>query len=553
MIKSIKISNYAILDNIELVLGDKLNIITGETGAGKSIILGALGLIMGNRADSNVLYDAEKKCVVEAVFSDFPQSISSILEDNDYDNEEELIIRREIIPSGKSRAFVNDTPAKLNFLQSIAGELVDLNSQFQITEIFNSNFQIDLIDAFANNQKNVNDYRVEYKTYRQNINQLEKLKSQSSLELKELDFIRYQKNELEEAALVENELADLESQSKLLEKVDEITQLVSETHYLIDESDQNIKSTIRELIHKWSSYSDGIPEIAGIEEKLNEAIDILDEVDQKTQNLDAITDNNPSKLLEIRDRLDVIYNLQKKHGAQTTEDLLIIQAELTDKLGAYEGRTEKIELLQSEVTSLKKALTKRANTISNKRKKVFSKLEKVVNDKLTDLSMTSAELKIDHRLADDLHRHGLDEIEFLFKANKGSQFLPIKKVASGGESARLMLSLKSTVAGAMDMPTMIFDEIDTGVSGEVAGKMGAILKSLSKDHQLICITHSPQVAAKADQHFFVYKEDKKNRTITQVKTLEPESRIIEIAKMLSGDPPSTFALDNAKDLLQMKV
>ena len=553
MIQSLKISNYAILDNVELSFGSNLNIITGETGAGKSIILGALGLIMGKRADSKVLFDDKKKCVVEAIFKNFPQAVSDILKEEDYDDDEELIIRREIIPSGKSRAFVNDTPANLNLLQSISQNVIDLNSQFQLTDIFSKGFQLNLIDAFASQQPAVDTYRSSYKVYKGKVNELNALRAQESAQLKEIDFINFQRNELKEAELSADEQNSLESESTLLEQADDIHQLITETNYVIDESEKSLKETLQGLLNKWENFNSISENFQATYDKISETIESLDEVCDLSQKISTATDNDPTRLSEIRDRLDAIYRLQKKHGVQSIDDLLAIESELHERLNSYSSRTERIESLEKEIKNIEGKLRKSADKISNGRKKVFGKLEKTVNDKLSELAMPSAELKIDHALSDDLQSSGIDDIVFLFKTNKGSDFLPLKKVASGGESARLMLSLKTTVAGAMEMPTMIFDEIDTGVSGEVASKMGGILKELSQEHQLICITHSPQVASRADRHFFVSKEDTEDRTVTNVRVLKQDDKVLEIAKMLSGDPPSTFALDNAKDLLKTDV
>jgi len=549
MIQSLHIENYAIIESVDLLFDESLNIITGETGAGKSIILGAFGLLMGQRADSKVLYNTEKKCIVEASFSDYPKSIDKLLKEGDYDIEDDLIIRREIIPSGKSRAFVNDTPANLNFLKSISVDLVDMNSQFHIPDLYSPRFQLNIIDALAGNEKLLSAYHKEYKIFKNKQSELNELQSLESTQLKELDFMNFQLNELNKAGLEAGEQQSLESQFGLLEKADEISTLMEETQFVLSESEFNLRDRLRDINNKWSTFK-------GVNADFDKTIDLLEVMDEQLQEIIAkaqdITDqseNDPVKLLEIRNRLDILYALLKKHGVNTAEELIDIQNNLQERVSKISNRSGAIEQLKLEIENLLSDLQFKGKKLTKSRKKVFAELEKEVAVRLNTLSMGSAEIQVSHELSELPGPNGFDDIQILFKANKGGKFQPIKKVASGGETSRLMLSLKSTVAHAMSMPTMIFDEIDTGISGDVAGKMGDILKELSNEHQLITITHSPQVASRAEKHFFVYKEDLKDRTITHVKELDKDSRTIEIAKMLSGDPPSTFALENAKELI----
>jgi DNA repair protein RecN (Recombination protein N) len=549
MIKTISISNYAIIDDVELSLDNNLNIITGETGAGKSIILGALGLLMGKRADSKVLYNHDRKCIVEAVFTELPSAISTILKESDLDDENELIIRREIVPSGKSRAFVNDTPTTLNVLQKLSLELIDLNAQFQSTDIYKSDFYVKLIDAIAGHESKVESYRALYKEYRKHVKQLTELKNSESSQIKEMDFMQFQLKELTEADLSIEEQSQLESESAMLEKADDINTLIEETKYTLIDSDQNIKDVIAQLSSKWES-------LRGVNTVIDENLDAFSEIEDHLQSiyrnamhLDSTTENDPIKLLELQDRLSTIYNLQKKHGVNSIKELLDISTNLQSRISSHDSRADSIVQLKKVIKDQEIELNHQAITISKKRQKVIPKIQKEVNEKMSDLAMPSAQILIECKQLDELRQDGCDNINMLFKANKGGSFQPIRKVASGGESSRLMLSLKSTVARKMDMPTMIFDEIDTGISGDVAGKIGGILKELSSSHQLICITHSPQVASKADNHFYVYKEDTKERTITHVKHLSKKEKIEEIAKMLSGDPPTTYAMKNAKELI----
>ena len=549
MLKSLSIENYAIISRVDIDFDSRLNIITGETGAGKSIILGALGLVMGQRADSKVLFDTQNKCIVEATFTNYNKAVDGLLSSHDLDSEQELIIRREITTSGRSRAFVNDTPTKLEVLQKLSLELIDLNQQFQIIEIQNKNFQLNLIDALASTETQLAKYKTLYKALRSDQQELEELIAMESSQMKELDFMKFQLGELETAALTAGEQGQMEGEMTLLEKADDIASLMEETKFVLVDSDSNLRDNFAALAKKWSAFKE-------VDPLATESYEILVELQEQITNLynhadavEAKVESNPSKLMELRSRLDTIYTLQKKHGVQNIASLLDIQTALSDKLNQITNRTDIISKLEQKIADAEKELKKLGGALTKKRKKVFAQLEKDVNAKLQALSMGSAQIKVSHVLAEKFRADGMDDISILFKANKGTDFQPIKKVASGGESARLMLSLKATVAHAMSLPTMIFDEIDTGVSGEVAGKMGDILKELSEQHQLLCITHSPQVSARAIRHFFVYKEETKTRTTTHVKILDKTERITEIAKMLSGDPPSTFAIDNAKDLI----
>ncbi len=553
MIRSLRIENYAIIDEVEIHFDKGLNIITGETGAGKSILLGALGLIMGFRADTKVLFDNSKKCIVEAEFDNYPDSINQLLDDYDYDRDENLIIRREIIPSGKSRAFVNDSPAKLDFLSQLNEHLVDLNQQFEISQIRKNAYQLEIIDAVADNVKLVQDYKFIFKEYKEKLKQLNDLQQDESTQIKEMDFMTFQLNELLEAALEADEQNNLETESDLLNKADEIQVMLQETKYRLSDSEVNLKDVILDLQKKWMAFNEIHPLLKKGVDNLDSLLELIDEIYHNSSAINADIDLDPQRLEELNSRLDSIYRLQKKHGVNDIKSLLEIQEELETKLASYINKGQVIEQLSIDINKLKSKLETIAQKLSSSRKKVFKSFEQKVNTQLTQLSMNSAEIKIEHKISEVLKADGIDDISLLFKSNKGAAFLPIKSIASGGESSRLMLSVKSIVAEVMDLPTMIFDEIDTGVSGEVAGKMGSILKTLSSSHQLICITHSPQVSSRAKNHYLVFKKDTAKRTYTEVKLLNEEERITEIAKMLSGDPPSTFALDNAKDLMHKEI
>ncbi|MBT8230138.1 MAG: DNA repair protein RecN [Bacteroidia bacterium] len=553
MIQSLRIENYAIIDELEINLDKGLNIITGETGAGKSILLGALGLIMGQRADTKVLFDKSKKCIVEATFAIYPDYINKLLGSYDFDVEEELIIRREIVPAGKSRAFVNDTPAKLGFLNLLSQELIDLNQQFEITEIKRTDYQLEIIDALANHDTLIKKYKKTFDSYRDAQKQLNELQNMESTQLKEMDFMKFQLNELEEASLDADEQAALEAESELLSKADEIRLVLEESNFKLLENEQNIRDIVLALNNQWEKFGEAHPMITKGGEYFQSILDAISELEFTVNHILGDLDPDPVRLEEIQSRLDLIYTLQRKHNVQTVKELLGIQEELQNSLEAYINRGSQIESLENQINQLETDLADKSDKMSHNRRKVFPVLENKVNKKLALLAMNSAAIKVVCEQSANYRSDGRDLVSIHFKSNKGADFLPIKKVASGGESARLMLSIKSTVADVMQFPTMIFDEIDTGVSGEVAGKMGDILRKLSSNHQLICITHSPQVSSRANNHYLVYKQESKDRTFTHVRLLDSKERITEIAKMLSGDPPSTFALDNAKDLIEKQT
>lgn len=551
MLKALRIENYAIIESVNITFGEGLNIITGETGAGKSILLGALGLVMGRRADTKALYSKKSKCIVEANFKNYPQLINEILLENDFDVEEDLIIRREITPQGKSRAFINDTPTKLDFLQGLALYLIDLNAQFEVTEIQKPKFQLSIIDALAKNEVALTEYKKEYTTFKKAQLNLKELEENESALLKEYDFLNYQYEELKALGLVSDEGEKLESSFQFLEKAEEIKSLIQETTYNLSESDINILDQINALSYKWDSYADTNILIKEIISKFENVKNEIDEIIQTAGNLSDQVEYDPEKLEEVKLRLDKIYNLQRKHNVQTANDLIPIYDKLGERIKEIKNKNTDKDSLKVIIEESREKLVKISDKLRERRKNVLPKFTKSVNEKLTTLAMKSAEIKVDFSNADQFRSDGMDELNFLFKSNKGGDFFPIKKVASGGESARLMLSIKATAANAMQMPTMIFDEIDTGVSGDVAGKMGDILKKLASGHQLICITHTPQVAARAKHHFFVHKEDKKDRTVTYVSKLENEARIKELAIMLSGNPPSDSAIANAEELISV--
>ncbi len=549
MLQHLHIQNYAIIDEIDIQFSSALNIITGETGAGKSIVIGALSLILGERADSSVLIDASKKCFVEGTFSiDTKQPVKDFLQANDLDANNELIIRREIASNGKSRAFINDTPATLQQLKQLTSLLVDLHQQFDTLELGDNDFQREVIDALADNSVLLSDYKKVYKQYTSTTKELEQLKQQKQSFQKELDYNQFLFDELNDLGLKENELEDLDAELKILSNSEGIKSTLTKVYYELKEGEQPIVQHLKQLINQLQSYSSFHQNIQSIIERLQsthiELQDIAGEVE--SLNDDIVYDENRINI--INDRIAVGYKLLKKHNVQTTNELLAIQNELEQKLQAVLQIDDTIIATEKQVADLLKQANSLAASISGNRQKQSLPFAKQVNELLHKVGMPNAQLKVDIKDC-NLNEFGKDNIEFLFDANKSNKFEPIKKVASGGELSRLMLCIKYLVARKIDLPTLIFDEIDTGISGEAAKQVGIIMKQLSTNRQIICITHQPQIAAKASQHLFVYKNIVGNKINTNIKVLNEDEKVVAIAKMLSGENPTATAIASAKELM----
>ena len=551
MIKTLQIKNYAIIEKLEIQFSKGLTIITGETGAGKSILLGALGLIMGKRADTKTLYDLSQKCVIEANFLIKKYELKPFFEANDIDYEHETVVRREITPSGKSRAFVNDTPVNLKVLQQLCEQLVDLHQQFDNQDVNDISFHLKVLDALAENEHILEDYRHFYKQYRSNQKNLKSLLIQNENAIKETDFLNFQLDEFNKAELITGEQQELESELSKLNNAEEIKSRLSNAFMHLSESEQSILSQLNELELSLNQIQKFHPDLDALLQKFEGLSLELQEIANEFESLAEDTEHNPQRAQEVQERLDLIYKLQNKHSVQTVTDLLAIQEDIRQQLTSFEDLSNEILALEKIIKEEEKALHQLAKTLSERRKAVVSDFQQKVQTLLAQLSMEHAQLKVAIAAANDLLPTGTDEVEFLFAPNKGSQFLPIKRVASGGELSRLTLCIKSLVASSIPLPTLIFDEIDSGISGDVALKMGQILRKLSSEHQVAVITHSPQVASKADSHYFVYKRADDTRTTTKVRHLNEAERIRAIATMLSTSPPSDSAIENAKELLAM--
>jgi DNA repair protein RecN (Recombination protein N) len=549
MIRTLTIKNYAIIEKLVIDFSDNLTIITGETGAGKSIMLGGLGLIMGKRADTKVLYQQTHKCVVEGIFDVSPYGLESFFEEHDLDYEAETSLRREITPSGKSRAFVNDTPVRLNVLKALSNRLIDLHQQFDTLDIHDPMFQTRAIDALADSKKQLANYQKAYQQYEQDKRELSRLLQQSQAANKETDFLTYQLNELTEAELHTGEMAELEMEQHRLNNAEDIQRVLGGAAMQINEDEQSISSQLTDLINAVNNLSDCHPKLPQLVEQFNSALVELEEIGSEFHTIAEDTEHDGERLEEVNERLSQLFNLINKYHVQDETALIAFRDELSEKLGDFSDMSGRIEALQASMEKHEAKLLDLGTKLSQKRKKVVPKFEKAVKKLLSQLSMQHARLEVEIKTDKEFYPTGIDQLRFLFAANKGSRLEEIKGVASGGELSRLALCIKSLVAHAIPLPTLIFDEIDSGVSGEVALQMGLILQQISSEHQVISITHSPQIAAKANIHYFVRKKVNGNRTTTFVSELNEQERVLEIAKMLSGNPPSEIAKQNAKELL----
>lgn len=549
MLQQLKINNYALIDNLEISFGAGLNILTGETGAGKSIILGALSLILGQRAESRYFFNQQKKCIIEGTFQIGEFHIKTFFEENDLDYAAETVLRREISADGKSRAFVNDSPVNLNTLKQLGETLIDIHSQHATLEINDTGFQLLVVDSTAKHTDLLNEYHATYRAYRSATAKLKQLQDESNKAKSELDYHQFQYDELEKASLGADEQEKLEHELFALNNAGDIKRNLSGAHHLMDEGEASALLQLREAGHQLSALEKFNPFIEELNQRLKSSIIELKDIASEIDNLEQSTMMNEGRALIINDRLTTIYNLQKKHRVSTNAELLQIQDYLSDKIQQVLSGDEEIEALQQQINAKNAALQKLARQLSDDRAKAIPVIEKQVQASLSEMGMANATLKIENTIAAGFDQNGVDHIRFLFSANKGYPLAEMSKVASGGELSRLMLSIKSLIASNTALPTIIFDEIDTGVSGEVANKVGQVMERLSNNLQVITITHLPQIASKGKSHYFIYKDDSAATTYTRIKPLNTDERVLEIAKMLSGANPGESALQNARELL----
>jgi DNA repair protein RecN (Recombination protein N) len=549
MLKKLHIQNYAIIDEIEIDFSAKLNIITGETGAGKSILMGALSLILGERADTSVLRNSQKKCFIEGVFIVKQKAlVQTFLNDNELDADDELVLRREIAANGKSRAFINDTPATLQQIKQLASLFVDLHRQFDTLELGDTNFQRDVLDALTNQVAAVQSYHVIYRQWQQAKKALQQLQQQKTDFDKESGYNQFLFDELYQLGLKENELEDAEAELKLLSNAEGIKNTLEKVYADLKDTELPLVQHVKQLSNQLQTYSDYHTSIPSLVERLKSVQIELQDIADETEQINQSVHFDQQRIDEINEKISQGYKLLKKHGVQTTNQLLTIQAELEEKLQAVLQIDETIVAQQQLVDALMQQAATMADSISAARQQQIPPLEEQVNTLLVQVGMPNARLKVSLQKV-ELDSFGCDSIEFLFDANKSNKFEPIRKVASGGELSRLMLCIKSLVAQSVDLPTLIFDEIDTGISGEAAKQVGIIMKQLAKNLQVIAITHQPQIAGRADAHLFVYKEIVNDTVKTNVRLLNQDERITTIAQMLSGEKPTAAALASAKEMM----
>lgn len=550
MLDKLTIQNYAIIDNLEIRFDRELNIITGETGAGKSILMGALSLILGDRADTSVLLNREKKCVVEGSFAVGDRNaIRNYLMAADLDTEAELVIRREIGTNGKSRAFVNDTPVNLEQLRGLSQLLVDLHRQFDTLELGESGFQREVLDALAAQAEQVQQYRNLYLQWQEARKKLLELLEQKEQFTRTYDYNKFLFDELEEAGFRENELEDADNELKLLSNAEGIKAMLDRVAAALGEGESPLVQQLKVLAASLQPYSSFHPVLPQLAQRLLSVQIELKDILSETEHVSDQIQFDPARMEQLNERIAMGYKLQKKHGVQTTAALLQLRDELSEKLQAVLDMDQAIAVAEQEVVLLKEAAAAKAVVLSKNRKAQVKPLQEKVNKLLSQVGMPNARLQVQLE-QQELQEYGMDAVDFLFDANKSNRFEPIRKVASGGELSRLMLCIKSLVAKSLDLPTMIFDEIDTGISGEAARQVGIILKELSAQRQVICITHQPQIAGKAKAHFFVYKEIRGEAIKTNIRELSQEERITAIARMLSGEKPTAAALENAREMIR---
>ena len=549
MLKSLSIKNYALIDDLSVDFNNGLSIITGETGAGKSILVGGLSLILGKRADISVVKDVSKKCIIEAVFDVGNYNLKNIFGENEIDYETETIIRREILTSGKSRAFINDSPVNLNQLSVVSSHIIDIHSQHQTLELTENNFQFKVIDSISNNLDIIEDYKKTLVLFNQKQKELDQLIANKDELIKTLDYNLFLANEIKSSNILSENLDSLEENQRNLANFNSIKeelvysqQLISDDKYGLVSTMNNLKNSLKRLSESSDSFNDVYERFSSV---FIEVDDIASEIENSSENLEE----NPEKLEEINSKLSSIHNLFRKHSVSSISELDEIYSNLNDSISTSENIDQKIEQTTSKCEQLRSQLDDKANLIHNNRKDSIPNFISMIEEIIHDLGMNNAKFKIDITKQDTFYLNGKDDIEFLFTANKGSSFKLLKKSASGGELSRIMLAIKSILANYRQLPTLMFDEIDTGVSGEISLKIAAIMKQMSRKMQIFTITHLPQIAAKGESHYKVLKTQENHKTITNMLKLTSEERIVEIATMLEGDKISASAVAHAKQLL----
>ncbi|AMM50160.1 DNA repair protein [Rufibacter sp. DG15C] len=552
MLVDLKIKNYALIEKLELQPSPLLNIITGETGAGKSIMLGAIGLLLGNRADSKLLFNQDEKCVIEGSFNISEYKLEPFFEEEDLDFEPVSILRREISPSGKSRAFVNDTPVTLETIRKIGEQLMDIHSQHDTLLLGDPAYQLNILDLYAQNEDLRNDYGSAYRNYRKLEREFKDLEAQLAQSEKELDYNTYLLNELAEANLVADEQESHEVELKQLEHAEEIKLKLTQALQYLSESEFNASIALKDASHLLGQVTEYGENFQTLKERLDSCLIELVDISGELEDAERKTEADPQRAEQLQERLDLIYTLQRKHQVKTIEEILTIQADLETKVGSVHNLDAAISKTRKALEEALAEVEARAQALSQSRTGVFDTFQNELHTLLFELGMPNARVVVEHKTSAPSPT-GIDVVNILFSANKGAAPQTLSKAASGGEFSRLMLCVKYLLADKTALPTIIFDEIDTGISGEIAVKVGRMMQQMSHKHQLICISHLPQMAAQGDTHYFVYKEDRADRTISRIRQLTHEERVKEIAQMISGANPSENAFQSAKELLAISA
>ena len=549
MLVLLTIKNYALIRHLEIRPSQKLTVITGETGAGKSIMLGAIALLLGNRADTRVLWDESEKCIAEGTFDISSYRLKNLFDDYNLDYSEQTVIRREISPGGKSRAFINDTPVTLEVMRKIGARLMDVHSQHETLELGTHRFQLSLIDSYAGNTSLLSEYQQAWKKYLQSKRNYDELLAESGRLKSEYDFIKFQLDELQKASLHENEQEELESSLKISEHGEDIKTRLNQLLTMLGQAESSVQSVLSEsvsLLQPIRSYSTKYEQIAQRLDSLRiELNDIFNEIEREEEQIEF----DPKKTKELQTRLDMIFGLMQKHRIHEIRGLLQLQENLEQQAQKTINVDEDLAAAKHGFEGAKKQLFQQAENLSVSREKVFSPLASQLMKLLRDLGIPDANLKIESK-KNEPGLTGVDQVEILFSANKGIAPRTLEEVASGGEFSRLMFCVKYIMAEKTALPTLVLDEIDTGVSGEIAMQLGKMMKAMAQRHQLIAISHLPQIAARGDQHFLVYKDSSSKKTVSEIKALDTDQRIEEIAKMIGGAKPSTLARENAKELME---
>ncbi len=551
MLSHLLIKNYALIEKLELSPDRELNIVTGETGAGKSIMLGAIGLLLGNRADTKVLYNPDLKCIIEGTFDVSGYLLETIFDEEELDYASTCLVRREIVPSGKTRAFVNDTPVNLETLRRITSQLMDIHSQHDSVLLGSNDYQLQLVDTYAQDDNALRQYHTDYQLYRTKKTALDQLQSEASAMRREFDYNNFLYEELAKANLQEDEQEQLEQELNILENAEEIKERLQLAYEYLDNAEQSVVTFLKGAVSNFNHVTKLSDQYAPLQERAQSALIELRDLANDVSHEQDMVEVNDTRAEAIRDRLNFIYQLQTKHQVKDVAGLLAVQVELERKVSIVLNLDDNLATAREQADRARQQMMVSAEELSRIRRAVLEPIQGEIGGLLRDLGMPNASLKIQAETGKPAPT-GIDTVSFLFSANKGVKPQQLKNVASGGEFSRLMMAIKYILASKRSLPTIIFDEIDTGVSGEIAIKMGTMMRAMAHNHQIIAITHLPQIAAQGEAHYFVYKDNSSDKTVSRIKKLTFDERVGEIAQMIGGANPSPSAVKNAREILKQK-